>query len=109
MPRTPSRTRLWHAKLPVLALLFAATAGLASAAAAPATPRVSATPLVVGVASAPSTAALPAAGARRAGHSTGVRAIRVTAPAGASAAVARRLRDIPGVRYVEPVYRYRPS
>ena len=109
MPRTPSRTRLWHAKLPVLALLFAATAGLASATAAPAAPRASATPLVVGVASAPSTAALHAAGARRSGHSTGVRAIRVTAPAGASARVSRRLRNLPGVRYVEPVYHYRPS
>src|SRR4051812_34112590 len=109
MPRTPSRTRLWHAKLPVLALFFAATAGLASAAAAPAAPRASATPLVVGAARAPSTAALHAAGARRSAHSTGVRAIRVTAPAGAWAGVAGRLRAPPGVRYVDPVSRSRPS
>lgn len=108
MPRTPSRTRLWPAKLPALALLSAATVGLAAAPAATAAPRAS-TPLVVGVARAPTSAALHAAGARRSGHATGVRTIRVTAPAGASVGVARRLRSLPGVRYVEPVYRYRPS
>ena len=97
-----------HATLPVLALLFAATAGLASAAAAPAAPHASATPLVVGVASAPSSAALHAAGARRSALDGRARRYASPRPAGASAGVARRLRNLPGVRYVEPVFRYPP-
>jgi subtilisin family serine protease len=72
-------------------------------------PAAGATPLVVGVDHAPSGSALRAAGARPDQAVTGARAIRVTTPAGDAAAVAQRVSELPGVRYVEPVYRYRPS
>jgi subtilisin family serine protease len=109
MSRTPTRPRSWPPILLLFALLSVAAASLAAAPAATAAAHTSATALVVGVAGNPSFRALRAAGAQRVARVAGLRAVRVTAPAGESRDVARRLRELPGVRYVEPAYRYRPS
>ena len=68
-----------------------------------------ASPLVVGVSGSPAPKALREAGVRSATRVAGLPALRVTPRPGASEGVAQRLRDLPGVRYVEPQYRYRPS
>ncbi len=104
MPRSPLRLRRRPLKLPALALTGLALLAPGALAASPA----GATPLVVGVSGAPSSHALGAAGVRRGAAVPGVRAMRVTTQAPATDA-ARALREVPGVRYAEPVYRYRPS